>query len=458
MCWLSYAERLHPHEVFYPILYREKIDMDGKEDMNRRLLHVYYSNKRDGSDVSEKLQGVPSRQPKRKANADGKVTRKKKTKLAAVGSEMKHASAFHGAVLPSPCFSHLSIDLDGHFDFESDMLGTKGTPTPINRMSAAKGTPGTNNFSFIPVQEGHSSYGIENMMLNNPAFNSAVAKSPANFAAAKSPSNVQHHYAASNGCYYGQYAYAIYPPYPPHGVNAYYRDWLRAAPPIPPQAPPSSDQKARVEGEASGLLKVADFTQKLKDLEESLLTDIRKSSSADQVIKLQVLQSWAKGVWSKPLQPQPENATGVAKVSAVTQSNTNLQVVIEVKSPSPALGVTQVSTTHHSNTNSQVAMKSPPVALADADILTSTQPNNANTHVATTVKSPMPALGVADVTTTTQPNANMEVAIKMESPDSAHGVSDVCNIPQQSNAYPDVAIKMEAPDEDTSMITPGSIA
>jgi hypothetical protein len=429
-------------KCFYPILYREKIDIDGKEDMNRRLLHVYYSNKRDGSDASEKSLGVPSRRPKRKANTDGKVTRKKKSKLAAVGSEMKHASAFHGSVLPSPCFSHLSIDLDGHFDFESDMLGTKRTPTPINRMSATKGTPGNNNFSFIPVQEGHSSYGIENMMLNNPAFNSAVAKSPANFAASKSPSNFQHHYAASHGYYYGQYAYATYPPYPPyppHGVNAYYRDWLRAAPPIP-QAPPSSDQKARFEDEESGLLKVADFTQKLQDLEESLLTDIRKSNSADQVVKLQVLQSWAKGVWSKPLQPQPENAIGVA---------------IEVKSPSPAVGVAKVSTIHHSNTIPQVAMKSPPLALAGADILTSTQ-SNTNTHVATKVESAMSSLGVADVTTATQQNANTEVAIKMKSPGSA--VADGCNIRQQSNDNPEVAIKMEAPDEDTSMITPGSIA
>lgn len=338
--------------------------MNGHEDTNCRLLHVYYS-KRAGTDNSVKSKGLVSRQSKRKVKpvANG---HRKRTKLAESGKEMK-VSAFQGGVVPSPCLSHLSIDLGGHFDFDSDnylgisgtpiinqmfggnstpiyqMLGTKGSPN--NQVPSANGTPaGNNTFSFMPVQEKHNTYGVENMMLNNPSFNSAVAKSPG---------NLQQRYMVSSGNYYGPHFHARYPPRSPHqGGHAYARDWVRAAPAIPQL--PTSTEKSCVDGVGRGQLLIADFSKKLRDLEDCLSTDIRKSSSADQVIKLQLLQSWAKEVSSKPLLSQTEPTTaGVT----VTESNANTQVATKMEYPEPALEVEKISNVAQSIANTLVTIK-----------------------------------------------------------------------------------------------------
>ncbi len=351
--------------------------MNGHEDTNCRLLHVYYS-KRAGTDNSFKSKGVVPRQPKRKVKPVGNGHRKR-TKLAETGKEMK-SSTFLGGMVPSPCLSHLSIDLGGHFDFDSDnFLGITGTPiinqmlgdngSPINQMYAAKGSPpinqmfgtkgtpnnqapgandapaGNNAFSFVPVQEMHNTYGVEKMILNDPAFNSAFAKSPG---------NLQQRYVASSGRYYGPHFHARHPPRPPHrGGHAFFaRDWVRAPPAIPQL--PSSSEKVCIDGEGRQQLQIADFSKKLWDVENSLSTDIRNSSSADQVIKLQLLQSWAKGLSSRPLLSQTESITAGVTVA---ESNANTQVAIKMEYPEPALEVEEGSNVAQSIANTLVAIK-----------------------------------------------------------------------------------------------------
>lgn len=293
--------------------------MKGNEDINIRLLHVYRSKKRAGTDHSDKSQSVASRQTKRKAKAVGNESRKK-TKLFTRETEIQVASAFQGALFASPCPSQLSFDFDANLDLDKDNLfGTKDTP--INAPFGTKCTPGNTTFSFMPVEEVRSSFGIENTMLNNPAFNSAVAKAPANF---------QPQYVASSGYNYGQ-CQARYPTLDRgSGINSHCKDWVRSAPSIPKLSP--SGQKERLDTDGREFLNVSDFSQMLKDLEERLLTDVRCSNSADQVIKLQVLQSWAKEVSRKPLQLQTE-ARGTVEVSAVAKSNAPTQVAIKLESP-----------------------------------------------------------------------------------------------------------------------------
>lgn len=343
--------------------------MMGEENTSCRILQVYRS-KRAGTDNSVKSKGVSSRKPKRKAKSVSYETRKK-TKRAASGKEL-NGGKFQGSIFPSPCLSHLSINLGGKIDFDDDFLGIKGTP--INLMPGAKkctpiGPPmnqvlvannklsGNNAFSFIPVEEVRSAYGIENMMLNNPAFNSVVAKSSANF---------QKHYVANSGYNYGPHFQARYKPHPPCGGNTSCSEWAKADPPIP--QPPTSNQTARVDSKGTGLLKVVDFSQKLKDLEESLLTDIRNSDKANQMVKLQVLQSWAKGVVNKPLQPQTDQLSVVTtqpnpntQVAKSTQTNVSMQVSPKVESTGPISEVADVSTFAEtfSNTLLGVKMESP---------------------------------------------------------------------------------------------------
>ena len=388
----------------------EQVDMDGNEDMSCRLLHVYQSKKRAGADISVKSKGVSSRPPKRKGKSVDNGMRKKNKLAGTSGNEMNRGAEHYGGVFPSPCLSHLSIDLGSpYYDFDinltpmNETLGAKCTPinnmfgakgTPINHIFGAEGTPAANNnFSFHPIQDVHSSsHGIENMMLNNPAFASAissVAKSPAN--------NHQQHNAASNGYYYGPFAHARYLSHPPHVGPAYYRDAVKAAPPIPHL--PTSNQNALADGGEGKrvILTVTNFSQKLKEIEESLLTDVHSSNSADQVIKLQLLQNWSKAMASKPLQPRSDHALGVAHVSTT------------------------------------------------------------NTKAASCEKSLRVASEFRIASTTTQSDANKQVAVKVESPGPSLGSADGSAAAAQSIANTLVALKMEAPDEDTSMITPGSV-
>jgi len=54
---------------------------------------------------------------------------------------------------------------------------------------------------------------------------------------------------------------------------------------------------------------VDEFSKRLKDMEAQLTSDIEGSKSTDQVLKLHLLQQWAKGIAQRPLQPSKSSLT-----------------------------------------------------------------------------------------------------------------------------------------------------
>ena len=264
------------------------IDRKGKENIDQRVLHVYHSSKRAGHSkkaASNKSKAnttaVATRQSKRKASLDiidNNATKKKSRVVSSVGSFPPQCpSLMQGELLKSPCQTQMSFDdqLVSNLDLTSNNLFDTTSSFPQNN------NQNYNNFSFMPSDETSDRM----MLMNNPGFNSA---------------------AGMNGSYYfGQYAF------PPHA-------WAAAARSVPPSIPELTSsfdwQHQQQQGKAS-ILSVDNFSKRLKDMEVSLTNDIEGSTSTDQVLKLHLLQNWAKGIAQRPLQPQPELETKAGVVA-----------------------------------------------------------------------------------------------------------------------------------------------
>lgn len=248
---------------------------------------------------------VATRQSKRKSDNAGQwanIKNNKKTKIdnaPTLEQALQCPSLLQGDhLLKSPCQSAQSFDLDANLDFNSDnFLWSTQDVSPQNQ-----------NLSFLPVK----SKDIDEMMLNNPAFNSAAARPPTN-------ATQQHLYAATSGYYSGHYPYG--------GRNAYYGDWRSGAPSIPSLG--SNNAKS---------VTVDEFSKRLKDVEKSLMADVQLGEVTDQVLKLHLWQKWAKNIAQRPVQLQNEstletNAASKATASAHagTQGGTNADATTQVK-------------------------------------------------------------------------------------------------------------------------------
>ena len=245
----------------------------GREDIDCRILHVYHSSKRAGF--------VSNSESVKSANTEGKRKQSDKKKrqarkVATAGTIMRSPGLLEGDLLSSPCHSHLSITLDNDLDFNSTNLFDD--TTPIDQ-----------SFSFMPIR-GTESHSMDNMMLYNAAFNSAVARH-------------------STG-YQGQYA---------HTRNAHGCDWTVHTYSPPKEKPPSY---------------ATDFSKRLMKAEDDLLAEVHGSkSTADQILKLQLLQNWAKGIAQRPLQPRKEPAREAGEASTTTHPNIGSQATIKMESP-----------------------------------------------------------------------------------------------------------------------------
>ena len=268
------------------------IDRKGKENIDQRVLHVYHSSKRAGHSkkaASNKSKAnttaVATRQSKRKASLDidNNATKKKSRVVSSVGSFPPQCpSLMQGELLKSPCQTQMSFDdqLVSNLDLTSNNLFDTTSSFPQNNNQIY------NNFSFMPSDETSDRM----MLMNNPGFNSAAGM--------------------NGGYYFGQYAF------PPHA-------WAAAARSVPPSIPELTSsfdwqhqqQHQQQQGKAS-ILSVDNFSKRLKDMEVSLTNDIEGSTSTDQVLKLHLLQNWAKGIAQRPLQPQqPELETKAGVVA-----------------------------------------------------------------------------------------------------------------------------------------------
>ncbi len=239
----------------------------GREDIDCRILHVYHSNKRSG--FVSNSESVKSTEGKRKLSASDKKKRQAR-KVATAGTIMRSPGLLRGDLLSSPCHSQLSINLDTDLDFNSTNLF--GDTTPIDQ-----------SFSFMPIREAGSN-SMEDMMLHNAAFNSAVAR-------------------LSTGDQ-GLYAPTLY-----HNVqsrNPHGGDWTAHARSPSKEKPPSH---------------ATDFSKWLTKAEDDLMAEVHGSkSTADQILKLQLLQNWAKGIAQRPLQPRKEPALETGQVTIKTES------------------------------------------------------------------------------------------------------------------------------------------
>jgi hypothetical protein len=250
----------------------------GREDIDCRILHVYHSSKRAGFVSNSESVKSTSTEGKRK-HSGGDKNKRQKRKTASAGTVMRSPGLLQGDLLSSPCHSQLSMNLDADLDFNStNLFDTNATPID-------------HNFSFMPIR-GTESRSIEDMMLNNAAFNSAVAG-----------------HSTSSG-YHGQYARA----------QAYSGDWT-AQSHSPPEENPTVD--------------ATDFSKRLLKVEGDLWAEVHGSkSTADQILRLQLLQNWAKGIATTPLQPRKEPAPEAAEASTTTHPDADSsQITIKIESP-----------------------------------------------------------------------------------------------------------------------------
>lgn len=274
--------------------------MDGKEDIDSRILHVYHSNKRAGTSGKPKSQAITKsasqavspRHSKRKNAGGSQENRKKKGPNNDLQKALECPSLLQGVFLKSP-----SYEFDESLDLTSENLGS----------SSFDQSP--NNFSFMPVksQDIEDMDKFQEMVKWNPAFNSAVRPQ-------------QHIPCPSNGHYHEQYAR-----YHPHAYGGRYGDWFRTAPSIPQLT--TSEQKKNDAENQQEILNVNDFSKRLSDMEDRLLADIHGSSSFDQALKLHLLRNWASALAQRPLQPREEPAL------AQEANATTTQVKIKMESP-----------------------------------------------------------------------------------------------------------------------------
>jgi hypothetical protein len=207
---------------------------------------------------------------------------------------MRSPGLLRGDLLSSPCPSQLSINLDADLDFNS------------NNLFDTYATPVDQHFSFMPIR-GTENHGIDDIMSNNPAFNSAVAK-----------------HSPSSG-YHGQNAHVTYPNVQ-GGRNVHGGDWGK----------PTSQ--------------ATDFLKKLTEVEDDLLADVHRSSTVEQNLKLQLLHNWAKVIAQRPLQPRKEPALEAGEARAIAHKS--LQPRKE-----PALEADEAIPTTQSNASSHATIK-----------------------------------------------------------------------------------------------------
>jgi hypothetical protein len=256
------------------------MDQQGREDIDCRILHVYHSSKRAGFVTNSESVKSSKTEDKRKHSASDKKKRQAR-KVVTASTVMRSPGLLEGELLESPCHSQLSINLDTDLDFNSTNLFDAATPID-------------QNFSFMPIR-GADSHSMEDMMLHNAAFNSAVA----------GPST-------SSG-YHGQYDHTMYPNV--QGRNAHCGDLTVHA-----HSPPKKKSTSHA----------TDFSKQLMKVEDDLLAEVHGSkSTADQILKLQLLQNWATGIAQRPLQPRKEPALQVREASTTTGS----QATVKMESP-----------------------------------------------------------------------------------------------------------------------------
>lgn len=336
------------------------VNKKGQEDIGCRLLHVYHSSKRADNAKPKAKRGrgrprkeststntnhttVGTRKSKRKKSQavstfhqDDEESDRKKMKIATTttSSLEQSSSLMQGDLLKSPNNSFdTTTNNNNHMNASLDFTGNIFDTTT------------STNTTFMPVQN-------EVMMMNNPAFNSAAA-------------------AGVVPGYYGQYAAAAshaaancitYPPPIFGGVStAAYPGgdyWASRAPSIPELASSFEWQQLQQPGAASTTISSVDeFSKRLKDMEAQLTSDIEGSKSTDQVLKLHLLQQWAKGIAQKPLQPN----------KSLSESKTELssQAVDDTKSVLPMKS--EVSNEDFSSTT-EVVLKEASTALAKTNL------------------------------------------------------------------------------------------
>ena len=296
------------------------VNKKGQEDIDCRLLHVYHSSKRadnakpkakrgrgrprkeknnttSSSSTNTTHTAVGTRKSKRKksqANStfhqDDEENDRKKMKITATTSSLEQSSSLmQGDLLKSPNNSFdTTNNNNNHMNANLDFTGNIFDTT-------------TTNTTFMPVQN-------EVMMMNNPAFNSAAAAGVVPGYYGQYAAAAASHHAAANCITYP-------PPIFGGGSSAAYPGgdyWTMSsrAPSIPELASSFEWQQQQQPGAASTTISSVDeFSKRLKDMEAQLTSDIEGSKSTDQVLKLHLLQQWAKGIAQRPLQPNKSSLT-----------------------------------------------------------------------------------------------------------------------------------------------------
>ena len=330
------------------------INKKGDENIDCRVLHVYESHKR-ADKVARKattdtrgksLLAQPSRQSKRKKSSSSSQenNNRKKSKTDTEGSlDDQCPSLMKADLLKSPPELSSFESIDHGLNFNSDNL----FDTNVSQVD--------NNFSFMPVQA---------ELMNNPAFNVAVA-----------PSNPMY------GYYYGQYAHAAsYGPPPLFGSNSYpLGDWESST--APPSIPELDWPKATIDDtKMTSIMSVDDFSNRLKDIELSLTADVEGSVSTDQAIKLHLLQKWAKDIAQKPLQPKLDG--GIARPEAKVLATTETKKTGSVKESTLATVAESMMETEEEDDSTPVAnAQHMETSTSDADEATSTSTSTSTQEV-----------------------------------------------------------------------------
>lgn len=315
------------------------VNKKGQEDIDCRLLHVYHSSKRADNAKPKAKRGrgrprkeesnniastntahtsVGTRKSKRKKSQaastfhqDDEENDRKKMKITTSSLEQS-SSLMKGDLLKSPNNSFdTTNNNNNHMNANLDFTGNIFDTTT------------TTNTTFMPVQN-------EVMMMNNPAFNSAAAAGVVPGYYGQYAAAAASHHAAANCITYpppifgGGSRSAAYP-------SGDYWTMSSRAPSIPELASSFEWQQLQQPGAASTTISSVDeFSKRLKDVEAQLTSDVEGSKSTDQVLKLHLLQQWAKGIAQKPLQPSKSSLA-----ESKTEVELSSQVVDDAKSVLP---------------------------------------------------------------------------------------------------------------------------
>jgi len=353
------------------------VNKKGQEDIDCRLLHVYHSSKRadNAKPTAKRGRGRPrkeststntahtavgTRKSKRKKSQavstfhqDDEESDRKKMKITTTttSSLEQSSSLMQGDLLKSPnnSFDNTTTNnnnMNDNLDFTGNIFDTT-----------------TANTTFMPLQN-------EVMMMNNPAFNSAAAAGVVpgyygQYAAAAA----SHHAAASCIAYpppiFGGVSTAAYP------GGGY---WASRAPSIPELA--SSFEWQQQPGAASTTISSVDeFSKRLKDMEAQLTSDVEGSKSTDQVLKLHLLQQWAKGIAQKPLQPNKSLSEPKTELSSQALDNANSFLPMEImekkdQADEPPMKTEASSNDEGVSSTTEEVLKEASTALSKANLTT----------------------------------------------------------------------------------------